>query len=511
MISVARKILQVPFIIIVLAASLGSSVAQVSLPPIPTEFETIPLMFPLLTYQGDIGPEQNEYIFLLLANAGDRLRIEMRRSGGDLIPYIELKDALESTNPLQQTSADDLAGRSATLEYTIDTDGWYFVTFKADPNQPAEGSFQALLTGTTTAIYEFYPLGRPPAIDGSVILAGERIDLRSDDPILYLIPLNSELQLNLVPEQDVEFVLSGVDAEILAESQVDAGDSFAYQAAASTWAILEVRPQDERLRLESELVDAEGVPATLFPAYLSDMLTLTFTPTFTITPSPTLTPTFTPTFTRTFTPTRTPTPRVTNTPIPITCPGTQTSRLIAGEMARVTKGQSNRVRNAPSLNGRELTKMPGDSLFAVLDGPECADNYAWWQIDYKGVIGWTAEGNKEEYWLRPIDMRDQYPPKDRSVPPRGAILLNGGRAIRTERTMNQGNFQIEGYCQNKGLQTSHNGNISQCYGGNTTLQLTVENLDAICRMTYDNPRAFAIQDGVGERPAWRWRCYGYEN
>ncbi|MBN8620941.1 MAG: SH3 domain-containing protein, partial [Anaerolineae bacterium] len=34
--------------------------------------------------------------------------------------------------------------------------------------------------------------------------------------------------------------------------------------------------------------------------------------------------------------------------------------------------------------------------------PICADGYTWWQVQYRGVIAWTAESDNEDYWLEPI-------------------------------------------------------------------------------------------------------------
>lgn len=86
---------------------------------------------------------------------------------------------------------------------------------------------------------------------------------------------------------------------------------------------------------------------------------------------------------------------------PIACPDTLASRLVAGEYAQVTPGAANRVRAEPSTAGELLGEIPGEGIFAVLHGPECADGFAWWQIQYGELIGWTVEG-RDDYWLEPI-------------------------------------------------------------------------------------------------------------
>ena len=38
----------------------------------------------------------------------------------------------------------------------------------------------------------------------------------------------------------------------------------------------------------------------------------------------------------------------------------------------------------------------------MIDGPVCNEGYAWWQVDYEGAIGWTAEGDGTTYWTEPL-------------------------------------------------------------------------------------------------------------
>jgi hypothetical protein len=45
--------------------------------------------------------------------------------------------------------------------------------------------------------------------------------------------------------------------------------------------------------------------------------------------------------------------------------------------------------------------MPGD-IFAVLEGPICAQDKAWWKVRYGGVEGWTPEGDATTYWVEPL-------------------------------------------------------------------------------------------------------------
>jgi hypothetical protein len=82
----------------------------------------------------------------------------------------------------------------------------------------------------------------------------------------------------------------------------------------------------------------------------------------------------------------------------------QPSRLIAGQTARVTlyPNQPNRVRADASFYSTVLGYIPAGSSFSVLSGPTCNVYTNWYQVNYNGVIGWTAEGDGGSvYWLEP--------------------------------------------------------------------------------------------------------------
>ena len=139
----------------------------------------------------------------------------------------------------------------------------------------------------------------------------------------------------------------------------------------------------------------------------------------------TSTPTRTPTATETTTPTRTrtatPTTRASNTPRPPTstrrpstltptpptrCSGSLVSRLEMGGEGRVTRypNQANNMRDAPSTSGDKIGEIPPLGEFYVVSGPRCNDGYAWYEVNYRGVIGWTAESGDGDYWLEPWEI-----------------------------------------------------------------------------------------------------------
>ena len=90
--------------------------------------------------------------------------------------------------------------------------------------------------------------------------------------------------------------------------------------------------------------------------------------------------------------------------IQTTCPGFLPSRLVIGQRGRVTPGDPNRMREAPNTSSQIIGQIPGEGVFTVLEGPICdhTNGIAWWNVDYQGLIGWTAEGQGASYWIEPL-------------------------------------------------------------------------------------------------------------
>lgn len=84
------------------------------------------------------------------------------------------------------------------------------------------------------------------------------------------------------------------------------------------------------------------------------------------------------------------------------CPGFLPSRLAIGGQGRVLPGAPNNLRGQPTTGSLRVGQIPSGGVFAVLDGPHCADGTAWWQVDYEGAVGWTAEGQDDAYWVEPL-------------------------------------------------------------------------------------------------------------
>ncbi|MFZ6030092.1 MAG: SH3 domain-containing protein [Chloroflexota bacterium] len=120
------------------------------------------------------------------------------------------------------------------------------------------------------------------------------------------------------------------------------------------------------------------------------------TPAPTYTPTPSLPPTITPSLTPNLTLTS-------NAP----CKNALAPQLVVGKWAHVRPDTDtpNRLRDAPGFDGKPIGyALPGESV-EVLDGPICKEGMWWWKVatSENNLVGWTAEGDNEEYWLLPLE------------------------------------------------------------------------------------------------------------
>lgn len=104
-------------------------------------------------------------------------------------------------------------------------------------------------------------------------------------------------------------------------------------------------------------------------------------------------------------------PKTTPTPTPTSagksiCPGALPSRLQVGEPGIVSLDPpvANRVRQEPDRDAAILGQMMPGEKFTVLEGPTCADGWAWWKVRSRAqdLEGWTSEGDATTYWLQPV-------------------------------------------------------------------------------------------------------------
>lgn len=90
------------------------------------------------------------------------------------------------------------------------------------------------------------------------------------------------------------------------------------------------------------------------------------------------------------------------------CPGSPSpSRMAVGDVGFVEAGGvANRLREEPTTGASILGFMPPNAQFVVLEGPVCDQEQflLWWKVDFNGTQAWTAEGEGDEYYLRPEDV-----------------------------------------------------------------------------------------------------------
>lgn len=91
--------------------------------------------------------------------------------------------------------------------------------------------------------------------------------------------------------------------------------------------------------------------------------------------------------------------------IPITptaaCLPAPTSRLILRERARVSLSDPRplNLRSGIGTVSDVITQIPAGTVFYVLEGPECSQNYAWYRVEYNNRTGWIAEGDSTAYFV----------------------------------------------------------------------------------------------------------------
>lgn len=125
------------------------------------------------------------------------------------------------------------------------------------------------------------------------------------------------------------------------------------------------------------------------------------------------------------------------------CPAGLPPRLSAGTWARVIHDTANNIRREPTTQAERIGSIPGGDIFRVLAGPRCADGYAWWQVSYGGVTGWTAEGSAAgDYWLEPLagqpitsDTGAAHDPDGCLKPPDDYTRVQVGQATLNARTL----------------------------------------------------------------------------
>ena len=87
---------------------------------------------------------------------------------------------------------------------------------------------------------------------------------------------------------------------------------------------------------------------------------------------------------------------------PVACDGAPAPRLESLTLGRVVDGGvANNLRAEPSTSAQRVGQIPPGEVFNVLTGTECAEGYRWYEVVYRGIVGWTPEGQGDAYFLEP--------------------------------------------------------------------------------------------------------------
>jgi hypothetical protein len=81
------------------------------------------------------------------------------------------------------------------------------------------------------------------------------------------------------------------------------------------------------------------------------------------------------------------------------CPNLPPPQLFVGAMVVATPGNATRVRADHTTDAQILAQMRRDTTADVLAGPVCANERVWWQVNYNGIVGWSAEVDQDGEYL----------------------------------------------------------------------------------------------------------------
>jgi hypothetical protein len=89
-------------------------------------------------------------------------------------------------------------------------------------------------------------------------------------------------------------------------------------------------------------------------------------------------------------------------PAPTEQSGAYARSYVRPEISAIGTLSTNRVRQTASTDAAIITEIPNGAVFIVTTGPECdEEGIVWWQVDYDGIVGWTAESQGTERFIVP--------------------------------------------------------------------------------------------------------------
>lgn len=90
------------------------------------------------------------------------------------------------------------------------------------------------------------------------------------------------------------------------------------------------------------------------------------------------------------------------------------TRLLVGAFAYVNPEPPlpNNLRSDAGKNHSLIGEIQPGQALKILDGPQCADGWVWWKVltIESELVGWTAEGDQQNYWLIPCKSQGECGP-----------------------------------------------------------------------------------------------------
>jgi hypothetical protein len=89
------------------------------------------------------------------------------------------------------------------------------------------------------------------------------------------------------------------------------------------------------------------------------------------------------------------------------CEAKYPTRLVKGGKAVVNLEPPvpNRLRSEPDARAEITGQIEPGEIINLIDGPVCANGWVWWYVQSRrsGMMGWTSEGDRNNYWLSPSE------------------------------------------------------------------------------------------------------------
>jgi uncharacterized protein YraI len=116
--------------------------------------------------------------------------------------------------------------------------------------------------------------------------------------------------------------------------------------------------------------------------------------------------------------------------VPEECRG-RTLILQRGGQGIVRDNTTINVRSEPTSDAELVGTVAAGSMFAVQDGPRCADDMVWWQVNAGGLVGWAGESRNGERWVDPYVVCDGVAPARVGIGGYGYIEGVEGNKLRS--------------------------------------------------------------------------------